>query len=435
MPVSANKQANPIAETKVTSISTNARIDYIMRFSKHAVLVVDEDSDIYSAVGSLFLGALPSNHNAAFISLSPKLNEIQIRCRLIEQLFVDSLFDPEEALAVTVLKLSTDSKEVISIVIENVQCLSLQLMHEFCQLAELAANAGRSVNVLLLGEEKTRELISDNKVVFTNKLSIVSAADGQLISIDTLVSNKNHSKLLTPFRKGLIAIICLSSAAIVSIVLLYQTQSPSFSGQTPLLEQPSLSKDTEKVESTTFIKVKEEALPQAKGSEIYQQLMTDWNERQDNRQIEIAKPNDVANILISEQVKAEQLVVEKEQNIDTFASTIILDSTTNAEGYENNLGRGYFQKIKHGFVAQIIGFSKLETYKIFMEKYRPQKFASYTRILKNKKVFIITTQVYPLKSDVETVISMLPLELQKNKPWIKSIEAINSEISEYENSQ
>ena len=68
-------------------------------------LVVDQSQNVYSAVGSQFLGSMPTDHNAAFISVSPKLNDIQIRCRLIEQLFVDTLFDPEEALAVSVLNL------------------------------------------------------------------------------------------------------------------------------------------------------------------------------------------------------------------------------------------------------------------------------------------------------------------------------------------
>ncbi|MCJ8318634.1 MAG: hypothetical protein MJK12_03315 [Colwellia sp.] len=450
MPVPANKQVNSITETKVTSISTNARIEYIMRFSKHAVLVIDDSSDVYSAVGSHFLGTLPSNHNAAFIAVSPKLNEIQIRCRLIEQLFVDTLFDPEEALAVTVLKLSKGSKEVISIVVENVQFLSLQLMHEFCQLAELAAKAGRCVNVLLLGEEKTRQLISDNKVVFKEKLSIVSAEDGQLICIDTLVSNKNHSKLLTPFRKGMIAVTFLSSATILSLIFLYQAESPTFTEFDSLGEKDSLRLDALKVESSSFIKVMEISAPQARASEIYQNLVAHKDTKTASELIEIAQPNEVANILITKPiitrqintekisakgVKAGQLAVVEELKADTFDSTIILDSPSVTEHNKVILSEEYFQKIKQGYVAQIIGFSKLETYRAFMEKYNQQNFVSYSRVLNSARVFIITTRVYPLKSDVQAVISMLPIELQKNKPWVKPIEAIKNEMNEYLHSQ
>ena len=40
------------APQSVTTISANARVDYILRFSKHAVLVVDQDANVYSQVAS-----------------------------------------------------------------------------------------------------------------------------------------------------------------------------------------------------------------------------------------------------------------------------------------------------------------------------------------------------------------------------------------------
>lgn len=438
MSVSANKQTNLSSEHNVARISTYSRIDYIMRFSKHAVLVLDENSDVYSAVGSHFLGALPSNHNAAFISLSPKLNEIQIRCRLIEQLFVDTLFDPEEALAVTVLKLSTDSKEVISIVVENVQLLSLQLMHEFCQLADLAQKAGRSVNVLLLGEEKTGKLIANNKVVFSDKLSIVSAGNGQLLSIDTIVaSTKNALNFLSPFIKGVIAVSILCCAAVILLIFLYKTEIPELSALALLAEQNSKTLKTLELESDNFIKVREVFSPQATGNEIYQQIVTGILNKETSTVIEIAKPNEVAHSLIIEPINTKKLnikplIIENSLNVDIFDSTITLDSMGLIENNTADQNELYFQKISQGYVAQIIGFSTLEAYKVFMKKYQQQNFVSYTRILNNTKVFMITTRVYPLKSDVQAVISMLPIELQENKPWIKSIAAINTEIHEYQ---
>jgi len=445
MPGSANKQIKSIIEPNVTSISTNARIDYIMRFSKHAVLVVDESSDVYSAVGSQFLGALPSNHNAAFIAISPKLNEIQIRCRLIEQLFVDTLFDPEEALAVTVLKLATDNKEVISIVVENVELLSLQLMHEFCQLAELAAKAGRCVNVLLLGGEKVTELISAHTVVFTNKLSIVSAIDGQLISIDKLASNKNRLKLSTPYKKSMIAIVCLLSATIIPVVFLYQVESPKLSDLTIFTDKNSLNLNTLKREKSSFIKVNESTYPQATSNEIFQNLSPHNVDGHVMEHIEIAEPNEVASVLITEQansnqisekeIKEEQIEKEEKFKIEDFESTIYLDTPKVTENNEVVLSESYFQDTNQGYVAQIIGFSKFDTYKVFMEKYKQQNFVSYSRTLNSATVFIITTRAYPMKSDVNTVISKLPIELQENKPWIKSVEAINNEINLHQNTE
>ena len=242
MLASVDKPTQQSIKTKVTSISTNARIEYIMRFSKHAVLVVDQNHDVYSAVGSQFLGSMSTEHNAAFISVSPKLNDIQIRCRLIEQLFVDTLFDPEEPLAVSVLNLSKDNSEVINVVVENAQLLSLQLMHEFCQLAELAAKANKTINVLLLGEEKTGQLVVENQVVFNNKLSIVSAETGQLIPLDSSIfESSNPAVQFTPLKKAIIGISLFVLVAFLTVFSLYQTDSLSYSKLAPIAEKDEVT--------------------------------------------------------------------------------------------------------------------------------------------------------------------------------------------------
>ena len=125
-------------EPAVTSISVSARIDYIQRFSKQAVLVVDQDSAIYAQAARQFLINLSKEKsdqeaNVAFVSASTKLNDIQMRCRLIEQLYANTLFDPEKSLAVSILNLSKQSKDSITIVVENAQSLSLQIKYELCQ--------------------------------------------------------------------------------------------------------------------------------------------------------------------------------------------------------------------------------------------------------------------------------------------------------------
>ena len=76
----------------VTTISASARIDYIFRFSKQAILVINDDLETFAQIGSEYIATLPDEQNTAFVSISPKLNNIQIRCRIIEQLFGNSLF-------------------------------------------------------------------------------------------------------------------------------------------------------------------------------------------------------------------------------------------------------------------------------------------------------------------------------------------------------
>ena len=127
------KSHNDVADINVTS-----RIDYTLRFTKQAVLVVGEHTEDYSQVAREYLIALSNQEsaqiNTAFISASSKLNNIQIRCRLIEQLFTNTLFDPEQSLAQSVLRLAQQQSDVISIIIEHAQSLSLQIKYELCQL-------------------------------------------------------------------------------------------------------------------------------------------------------------------------------------------------------------------------------------------------------------------------------------------------------------
>jgi DamX protein len=106
-----------------TDISVIARINYNLRFTKQAVFVLGQNTEQYSLLATEFLGNLSTNPskaqanklseiqlNVAFVSASNKLDDIQIRCRLIEQLFVNTLFDPEQSLAVSIFNLALEKK-------------------------------------------------------------------------------------------------------------------------------------------------------------------------------------------------------------------------------------------------------------------------------------------------------------------------------------
>ena len=456
MLASVDKPTQQNIKTKVTSISTNARIEYIMRFSKHAVLVVDQSQNVYSAVGSQFLGSMPTDHNAAFISVSPKLNDIQIRCRLIEQLFVDTLFDPEEALAVSVLNLLKNNNEVINVVVENVQLLSLQLMHEFCQLAELAAKANKAINVLLLGEEKTGQLVVENQVVFNNKLSIVSAETGQLIPLDSsmFVSSKPVVQF-TPIKKAIIGISLLVLIGFFTVFSLYQTDSLSYSKLAPISEKEKVTLVDNRVLVTSKEKIItpiQEQTSQAKAEDI--NLILTGNANNTARVSTVANPSEVASLLSLNNTEfVDKQLEETTQNqltVDTpqpsaeavnnnsaeylFEDTILIEE--NPTGVNTNeINEQYFTHMTQGYVAQIIGFSTKEAHLKFINQYSELDLVSYHKTLNAKPLIMVTTKAYPLKSDVQSAISLLPTELQERKPWIKSVAVINQEITAYQNSQ
>ena len=428
--------ANATEEPKVTSISSNARIDYIMRFSKQAVLVVDPNSENYSLVGRQFLGALSPEHNAAYITVSAKLNDIQIRCRLIEQLFADVLFDPEEPLAVTVLKLVSDKTQNISIVVENVHFISLQLMHEFCQLAELAAKADCCVNVLLLGEEKAGKLVAANKVIFNHKLSMVSASNGQLIPLDAKSFQSNSSIIMaTPLKKVIGVITLLATLTFILLISLYQMGSSSVTETTVGVAQVNTQSDPAKItepraNSALAPKV---MLRPATATDIYQLLSKrPINSAQviDNT---VAAPAEVASLLVANNLP---LSVEQEINQSTENEDIIQTTTINTQTplTKKPTTISYYEKFNTGYVVQIIGCRTRDAHDQFMLEYQTLALASYSRLLNNAEFMVVTSNVYPLKSDAIAAMSMLPSELQEKGPWVKSIEAIKNEIKEYQNS-
>ena len=202
------------APKSVTTISANARVDYILRFSKHAVLVVDQDANVYSQVASQFLGSLNTDHNAAFIAISPKLNDIQIRCRIVEQLFSDTLFDPEQSLAVSLINLAKQEKHAIDIVIEHAQFLTVQILHELCQLTDIAKKANYAISVLMLGTLQTGLVLANNKSLFHKKISVLSGETGQLLPLNAKVFKISKPFFeFTRFNKWMLAffsfVICL----------------------------------------------------------------------------------------------------------------------------------------------------------------------------------------------------------------------------------
>lgn len=473
--------------SSVETISTNARIDYILRFSKQAILIVDEQSEAYSKVGSLFLGALPVNQNACFISISVKLNDIQIRCRIIEQLFGSSLFDPEQSLAVSIFNLAQQSDEAISIVIEHAHLLSLQLMYELCQLNKICQKSNTSINVLMLGTAKAGALIVDNKALFENKMSILSANTGQLLSFkDPQFKHQSSLFEFTIFKKFLLGVTLLSIITAAIIVSLYQRDTMSFSS----LPAPDTSMDkniqqnnslphtdtmgsgeifvtdTSNVTNISTALATQGSL--ANNEDIFISL-TGQNpslgaDKYLKESIQPAKPQDIVNALALFESKtgsveynnlgasnkaAEPGVVvnkvdanvnskvnrqvdkNKQLSIDKPIQANLFDATTE----KRTINSAYYQQFNSGFVVQFDASRDQKVFDALVADYQDINFNGYYRLLNNDPLFVITSEHFTNRAGAEALISILPNTLKQRRPWIKSISAINNEINVFESSQ
>ena len=461
------------APQSITTISVNARVDYILRFSKHAVLVVDQDENVYSQVASQFLGSLANDHNAAFITVSPKLNDIQIRCRIVEQLFADILFDPEQSLAVSLINLAKQEKQLIDIVIEHTQYLSLQILHELCQLTDIAKKANYPISVLMLGTPQTGTLLANNKSLFNNKISILSGQTGQLLTLNAKVF-KVSSPLFKLTRT--VKWLMIFTAFVISLSLLgfWLLQQDAFSLKTKL----GLQSATQNANS--FVVETEQPLKAitliAKPADIFHSLTSNKTQYTDEKVPEIANPVDIVSAIsafqdspeVNDAIKAIS-VNERPKRFESFLDnntseqkladpvtnnevssllsqapvlTVTALDNDNKETVKNidgiasiNVDVDYYTNAKTGFVIQIAGFTRLPVYQQFLPDFTAIKVKRYHRLLKQQPMLVITSEIYSTRLDAEQAITRLPSTIISHQPWIKSVEAINSEISRFQRSQ
>jgi len=460
------------APQSVTTISANARVDYILRFSKHAVLVVDQDANVYSQVASQFLGSLATDHNAAFIAISPKLNDIQIRCRIVEQLFADTLFDPEQSLAVSLINLAKQEKQAIDIVIEHAQFLSVQILHELCQLTDIAKKANYAISVLMLGTLQTGLVLVNNKSLFHKKISVLSGETGQLLPLNAKVFKISKPFFeFTRFNKWMLAFI--SFVICLGLTGYWLFQQDVFSVKTKMNLQAVTANSTNIVSAYREKKVS----PSANTEDIFLSLTTPKQQKTEIK-IVAAQPIDIVQAIVgieqgfveltepkvinktnrfvsfldkepvikddiaatfkskSTQLDALQVITPESNTTRPLVKPEVIKSKSITNSIES-VGdeASYYISAQAGFVIQISGFTRLPAYQKFLPDFESMNIKSYYRLLNQQTMLMITSEAFQTRLAAEQALSLLPSAIQTYQPWIKSVEAINNEINAYQRSQ
>ena len=446
------------SEPAVTSISVTARIDYIQRFSKQAVLVVDQDVEVYTHTARQFLTSLSKEQtdqesNVAFVSASTKLNDIQMRCRLIEQLFASTLFDPEKSLAVSILQLSKQNKDSITIVVEHAHALSLQIKYELCQLVDVANKTHNKINVVLFGKEQAAQEIAAHKAIFHNKLTIIDAKSGQVFTLEH-AKFKTDSMIFTQkfWQKLLISLISICMFIGFSWYVLIEFDNFSLS-KLPLfdpvkIEQPIINKNsktdtnfitgdvaeqasTEDVQAallgkvTLLVKVNDKP---AKATDILQALVLKEaaavksviTDRVMVTQVEPILPKTVSIVPTRpEKIEAKQVEQKKIEKQVNAKQTIELTPE-------------YYLNSSIGHVVQIVGFSDMSLLSRFIEKYPTLEYFSYQKSLNDQLFVVLTTKVFDSREQASLAIEMLPQDIKARGVWIKKLSTIKAEITALE---
>ena len=440
------------------TISVTSRINYNLRFTQQAVIVVGNNTEQYSQLASQFLvnlsdvkptvGKLPhqDNHiNVAFVSASSKLNDIQIRCRLIEQLFVNTLFDPEQSLAESVLRFAKQHGEAISIVIDHAHALSLQVKYELCQLVNLAKKSKLTINVVLFGLTEAAQQLAMNKSLFKNKIVIIDAETSKVINLDdnTMILSNDQSPLSfgqkVSFFSGMVILAIVLFWVYLLIAEDFNQLAFNSTDQTVLEKNnqqivlPSKLSDTlsnkpvkemqkknKVVESLLKLSVSE-VRTQATSEEINQVLMTTFSVAAIEKLS--AEASDVLQALVIVENKIDDNIVRATTN-ELANQTQLVETATN---YYQTKAKEY----ENGYVVQVAGFSDEKLLKRFLLLYPEESFYSYQRQLNNKKFTVITSKVYQNKASAKATIQLLPIQLIERKPWVKSISSVINEINTF----
>ena len=436
----------------VTKISAYARIDYILRFSKQAILVIDESHQQNAALSGQFLASLSEQHNAAYISLSAKFNNIQIRCRIIEQLCTGELFDPELSLAVSVINLAKKSQQAISIVLDNAQYLSLQILHEVSQLAAIAKKANLTVNIVMFGSVQAGRNVADHKSLFDNKLALLSAQSGQLLSsTSSLFKNTQPSWHFIVKNKWLISLLIILLALGGMVIGLLKQDSFNFAKSIVPTNQEKISLAKVLAKPQTMVLPNDaEVNTQALAAEqplVAHQVVNDGAISQDVYEslmnpsaiVEIkapmipASPADIISaiaiadddVLSIERATRTDKKIQKKQGIT---------AENNALPKQLPINNNYYIG-KTGYVVQIAALSDFQLPEIFLETLADIDYNVYQRILNDQPLLVFTSTIYADKSAAQLALSQFPPSLLKRQPWIKSVEVINSEINAFLYSQ
>lgn len=439
----------PNDNTSVTKISASARIDYILRFSKQAILVIDESATQDTFISGQFLASLPEEHNAAYISLSGQFNNIQIRCRIIEQLYSGELFDPEISLAVSVTNLSKHSKQPITIALDNAQHLSLQLFHELSQLALIAKKANLVINIVMFGSALAGKTIADNKNLFDNKLTILSAQSGQLLAINSpLFKVKASPWILITQNKWLVGVLAFLLSLSVMVLALLQQDSFNFSNTLPtsyqddkrlikVLTSPQKmvienqnSTDHEMTGQAAQEKTEQQsALPQ----EIFTLLIAPPETKPVVTQIQPASASDIFSVM-TKNLSTIDAAEQKSEITKTAPEPDLTLSKQNPIVQPLKINHHYFAE-SEGYVIQLAIVSDLNLPTDYLSELESLEYYIYQRILNNKSVMVITSESYPDKATAQLALTELPASILQRQPWIKSIKHINSEINVFLDSQ
>ncbi|OUR61766.1 hypothetical protein A9Q74_07580 [Colwellia sp. 39_35_sub15_T18] len=442
-------------ESTTTAISVTARIDYIQRFSKQLTVVVDKNPAVYSQLARQYLAHISQESskqevNVAFVAASSKLNDIQMRCRLIEQLFANTLFDPEQSLAVSILRLVKQNNDTITILIEHAQTLSLQVKYELCQLVDVAKKTQNNINVVIFGLEQAAQEVAQNRTLFDKKTSIIDASNGQVLALD----HARFKNKTTAFKSD--TWLKLSLAALVAMLIAFTSwfflaEYENFS-LTDLPVKPPIAETPKIVPQETPALITPSKTARSKfastadinlallGQNSSKQLLLATAERDDILQaLVLAEPRiNNTNVAVNiDEPAATSTSIPALTNINITPKLVKPNEVKLDEPNQLPLlpllpvilTEQYYLNAEEGYVVQITGFTNLSRLATFIKKNKDLEYFSYQKNLNSQQFIVLTTKIYSDKAQAIVAMNGLPEVIKSLGSFLKSVATIKREIN------
>lgn len=435
---------NPVVQLAKASPTDNvdaviSRIGYLFKFTQQSILVVDDTEQQYCTIGSLYLGNC-DNYNAAFVSVTDRMTNIQFRCRIIEQLAPNTIFDPEKPLTDTIVNLlEKTAVQPLCIVVEHAQHLTSQMIQELLafpkQFKQMQPN--NHCDLLLLGNNQANQVCHQLNNSNGFDLVSISAQDGQLV-----VNSNNEPKTDKRIRPNVslfavfVAVLTLLVAASI-IMLVYTAGSPSFSNLpepkskivVPVIKSEDLATITTSSSiSEALVTSNTNGIPAnitaADGATIFHAL-TNIDSHTNTRVDEPQKPS-----LVPE---PNNTVVDMLPDADSPAIDKTIDRTTAIDS--NSTENKRYQLLLDfpaGYVIQFASLSNEQGAKQYINgtkisiplHYYPKQRNGVTN-------FVVVSNVFSSRQAAKDALASLPLIVKSQGLWVKSSASVKQELANY----
>lgn len=300
---------------------------------------------------------------------------------------------------------------------------------------------------MLFGLTEAAQQLATNKSLFKNKMVVIDAESGQVVSLDDkkMTLEKSVSPLALWQKLSLASALIIIAVALIWVYSIIaediNKQTFNTKEQTVLEGQTSQgvllpisngvlgnenTRTMQKKQKSSLIEQsthasKSSGTVQATSEEINHALMT-------NQLVSLSKkiPAEAGDVLQALAAADNKIAVKVIDNAD---KEMVI------QNHSAEISNSYYQtkseEFDKGYVIQIAGFSDNKLAERFLSLYPDENLHSYQKQLSGKDFTVITTKAFANKAQAKSIIQSLPIQLIERKPWVKSISSVINEINTF----